>query len=108
MPCQVGSQFVAIKPQPRAQGLGPLAMVTSETRFGTASAGDAPTSDEAAAAARMVIAKMRSFVMRAPFLNIEGSGLVNVSRQATCGSIRSDGTKVSLSGNRATVIRSAP
>src|SRR5258708_30489928 len=108
MPCQVSSQFVAIKSQPLAQGLGAVAIVTSETMFGTTSAADAPTSHEAPAAARIVIAKMRSFVMRAPFLNIEGSGLVNVSRQATCGSIRSDGTKVSLSGNRATVIRSAP
>src|SRR2546430_12216170 len=81
MPCQVSWQFVAIKSQRVAHGLGAEAAVAGDDLIGTTSAAHAPSSHEAPAAARIIAAKMPSFVMRAPCLNMDDCDLARVGRQ---------------------------
>ena len=65
MPCQVSSQFVAIKSQRLVHDLGAEAAV-AEVVAGMISAARASNPHEAPAAASISAAKMPSFVMRAP------------------------------------------
>src|SRR5229473_5116513 len=105
MPRQVSWQFVAIKSQRVVHGLGAAAAVAGEGLVGTTSAAHASTSHEAPAAARIIAAKMPSFVMRAPCLNMDDCDLARVGRQVTVGAICGHGKKIpNPSGGRATVI----
>ena len=79
MPYQVSWQFVSIKSQAPAHVLGAEAAVAGEALVGTASAARASTAHKTPAAARIVAAKMPSFVMAAPCLTIDENALENDS-----------------------------
>src|SRR5260370_41792446 len=93
MPCQVSWQSAAIKSQALVHGLGAEAAVAGEGLVGTTSAAHASTSHEAPAAARIIAAKLPSFVMRAPCLNMDDCDLVRGGRKFTVGAISSHGWK---------------
>jgi hypothetical protein len=63
IPCQVSSQFVAIKSQRPVHGLGLKAAVPDRALVGTVSAAHASPPRAAPAAVRIVAATMPSFVM---------------------------------------------
>src|SRR5258707_15615391 len=94
MPCQISWQFVAIKSERLVHGLGAEAAVAGEALVRTPSAAPASAAHEAPAAVRIIAAKIPSFVMRAPGLNMDNCDLVKVARQATVGTICSHGRKI--------------
>src|SRR5258708_38951242 len=78
MPCQVSWQAVAINSQASVHGLGAEAATAGGALVGTTSAAHASTSHEAPAAARIIAAKIPSFVMRAPLAQTWTIELVKV------------------------------
>src|ERR1700704_6320456 len=96
MPRQVSWQSVSMKSHRPVHVLGAEAAVAAEAPVGTVSAAHASSSQQTPAAARITAAKMPSFCMRAPRLNIRYYEPVQVGRQHRVGAICSHARKLPI------------